>query len=177
MKELHISQVEETDLPLLIQLEQQTFLDAFESAYKPKDVEAFLHERKNMTVIHAEWTTKNTFFYILRHTGTPAGFLKLNLHKQPDNGTVFPEPVMELERIYLLSTFTGKQLGKELIAFAYQKARHHFVEALWLGVWEHNHKAQRFYEKEGFLHFGEHNFMVGQQQDRDLLLVKRMGNE
>ncbi|NLA43929.1 GNAT family N-acetyltransferase, partial [Candidatus Saccharibacteria bacterium] len=38
------------------------------------------------------------------------------------------------------------------------------------GVWEHNDKAIRFYEKLGFRPFGEHLFMLGSDPQTDLLM-------
>ena len=41
---------------------------------------------------------------------------------------------------------------------------------LWLGVWEKNLSAIRFYEKNGFTAFGEHIFMLGTDPQRDVLM-------
>ena len=44
----------------------------------------------------------------------------------------------------------------------------------WLGVWEHNTKAQAFYNRYGFEKFSQHRFMVGQKVDTDWLLKKKL---
>ena len=44
----------------------------------------------------------------------------------------------------------------------------------WLGVWEHNVKAQGFYRKYGFEKFSEHSFKVGDKVDTDWLLRKAL---
>ena len=44
----------------------------------------------------------------------------------------------------------------------------------WLGVWEHNTKAQAFYNRYGFEKFSQHHFMVGQKVDTDWLLRKKL---
>lgn len=41
-----------------------------------------------------------------------------------------------------------------------------------LGVWEHNHRALRFYEKNGFIAFGTHIFQLGNDQQTDILMKK-----
>ena len=43
---------------------------------------------------------------------------------------------------------------------------------VWLGVWEHNHRALRFYEKNGFTAFGTHIFQLGNDQQTDILMQK-----
>jgi ribosomal protein S18 acetylase RimI-like enzyme len=43
-------------------------------------------------------------------------------------------------------------------------------DTVWLGVWEHNPKAARFYEKCGFQVFGSHAFWVGNDCQTDNLM-------
>jgi len=172
MHDQHIRPVTETDLPVWMQLERDTFTETFSPVYASHDLQTFIQEKKNDSILKAEWEQKDSFFYILWEGPAAAGFIKLNLHRQPDNGTLLPTPVMELERIYVRSEFQSKKYGKQLMHFAYEQAKKNFVRTLWLGVWEHNLKARQFYEKEGFSAFGEHSFKVGSQVDRDLLLAK-----
>jgi ribosomal protein S18 acetylase RimI-like enzyme len=41
-------------------------------------------------------------------------------------------------------------------------------------VWEHNPKAQHFYQKLGFEKFSEHQFMVGSDPQTDWLMKKKI---
>jgi ribosomal protein S18 acetylase RimI-like enzyme len=41
---------------------------------------------------------------------------------------------------------------------------------LWIGVWENNLGAQRFYARHGFEKVGEHTFPVGRVVDREFTL-------
>jgi len=34
-------------------------------------------------------------------------------------------------------------------------------QSIWLGVWEQNHRAIRFYKKNGFVEFDRHIFRLG----------------
>lgn len=43
---------------------------------------------------------------------------------------------------------------------------------IWLGVWEHNSKAMRFYQKNGFYRISEHSFFVGDDEQTDIILRK-----
>ncbi len=52
------------------------------------------------------------------------------------------------------------------------QARAWGADMLWLGVWEHNDRALAFYARQGFREAGDHVFQIGQQIDRDLILVK-----
>jgi ribosomal protein S18 acetylase RimI-like enzyme len=41
-------------------------------------------------------------------------------------------------------------------------------------VWERNPKAIAFYRKNGFRVVGEHSFMLGRDQQRDLILAAQL---
>lgn len=163
-------------LDTLVVLEQQTFTETFRDTYSREDLETFLNDKKSPAAIKREMQQEGTRYYICYHGDTPAGFLKVNLDKQPDDKdrTILPPPVVELEKIYVLQAFQGFKLGKALIHHAYAVAREHGAKYIWLGVWEHNTKARNFYEGEGFERFGEHSFLVGSQLDTDWLYKKQL---
>lgn len=64
------------------------------------------------------------------------------------------------------------QLGRKLINFCTGWAKENDFKVIWLGVWEHNQKALRFYEKMGYEHFGEHTFLLGDDVQTDYLMKK-----
>ena len=43
---------------------------------------------------------------------------------------------------------------------------------LWLGVWEKNEGAIRFYERNGFCKIGAHSFLLGDEEQTDFLMRK-----
>lgn len=172
MTEPSVKPAQEADLPALALLESRTFRETFGNVYDRKDLEIFLSEKKSLSAITAAFNRPGCMYFILRDKDNAAGFIQLNLHRQPDNGTLLPEPVMELEKIYVLTEYLGKGYGKILMDHAIAIAGKNFVRTLWLGVWEHNHRALAFYQKQGFSAFGEHHFTVGRQTDRDLLMAK-----
>ena len=43
---------------------------------------------------------------------------------------------------------------------------------VWLGVWEENHRALQFYEKNGFTVFGKHDFVLGDDVQTDLMMKR-----
>jgi hypothetical protein len=44
------------------------------------------------------------------------------------------------------------------------------LQYMWLGIWEENPRAIRFYEKRGFEKFGSHSFRLGQDEQTDILM-------
>ena len=53
-------------------------------------------------------------------------------------------------------------------------AREKGFDWVWLGVWEHNHRAHAFYRKWGFERFGEHVFFVGLDAQTDWWMRRRL---
>lgn len=51
--------------------------------------------------------------------------------------------------------------------------QNHFPR-LWLGVWERNERAIKFYEKKGFNSFADHIFTLGNDAQRDVLMELKL---
>nr|WP_228115767.1 hypothetical protein [Sphingobacterium faecium] len=43
---------------------------------------------------------------------------------------------------------------------------------VWLGVWEENPRAINFYKKNGFEEFDKHVFILGDDEQTDILMKK-----
>lgn len=158
------------ELSLLQDLAKQTFRETFAHDNTEEELEAFFVDAYNLTTLKEEVTNPDCQHYFLRQDGQLAGYLKLNqggaqTEQELDNA-------FEIQRIYLLQAFQGRGLGKILFEFALEMAEQSSCDWVWLGVWEHNHKAQNFYAKYGFEKFGQHEFAVGDKIDVDWLLKK-----
>ncbi len=77
---------------------------------------------------------------------------------------------LEIQRFYVRSGFRGTGLAQALMTAAVERAREHGAGTIWLGVWEKNPRAFRFYQKCGFREFGAHTFVLGTDPQRDLLM-------
>ena len=53
-------------------------------------------------------------------------------------------------------------------------AQENKCDVMWLGVWEYNPRAIRFYEKHGFVEVGSHVFQLGKDPQIDLLMQKKL---
>ena len=60
------------------------------------------------------------------------------------------------------------------MAQAIQIAQAAEKQKIWLGVWEHNEPAKAFYTKWGFKQFGAHDFVMGDDRQTDLLMIKSL---
>lgn len=145
-----------------------TFEVTFAAENAASDMESYLNESFSLKQVQAELSNPESEFYFAEAENTIAGYLKLN------RGRAQTEPMgpdaVEIERIYVLEAYHGRQVGKWLLEKAMERARLSGANMLWLGVWEHNRRAIRFYEKYGFVPFGEHEFLLGEDLQTDILM-------
>ena len=94
--------------------------------------------------------------------------MKLNFDKaQTEPGH---HNTLEIQRIYILQAYQGKQIGKQLIQKTIEIGIENNLDYIWLGVWEHNVDAIKFYEKQGFKKFDTHIFKLGDDEQTDNLM-------
>jgi diamine N-acetyltransferase len=171
------------DLADLVALSRTTFADTYAHLNDPADFEAYLDSAFSETQMTEELAVPNTATYFVDYQNITAGYFKLNFNKSPDQSdrpqldndvfSSFREQSMtELERIYLIKEWQGKGLAAPMMAAIEAEAKAVGSTCLWLGVWEQNPKAMRFYEKCGFVHMGEHIFQIGSDAQRDWLMIK-----
>jgi ribosomal protein S18 acetylase RimI-like enzyme len=160
------------DAALLADLGARTFRETFERVTAPQDLERFIEETYGEAKQQAELADASRPAWVLELEGFPLGFLQLRLdHREP---CVTGQRPVELQRIYVLRSAQAAGLGAALMQTALDHARSWGADVLWLGVWENNAKALAFYARHGFREAGDHVFRIGQQIDRDLILVKEL---
>ncbi|WP_304676199.1 GNAT family N-acetyltransferase [uncultured Lactobacillus sp.] len=156
----------------LQQISRQTFLETFGSQNSTEDMRKFLDTAYAEEKLKDEVENANSSFYFLTVDNKVAGYLKVN-EGDAQTEQVVPN-ALEVERIYLKQDFQHQGLGLVLIKLAEKIAKEKDKDNMWLGVWEKNYQAQTFYEKDSFKRVSQHTFVVGEDPQTDLILVKRL---
>lgn len=165
---MQIRQLNHTDLPALRSISCETFYDTFAKHNRAEDMQTYLSQHFSDEQLSKELANPHMHFYFIEQQGEPIGYLKLNYHQAQ---TVLKTPnTVEIERIYVRKEWHGKGVGQALYEFALQQAKSQQLNALWLGVWEHNHQALSFYRKNGFIPFDSHIFQLGNDLQTDILM-------
>ncbi len=157
-----------SDLALLLEIAKKTFVDAFEKDNNPDDFNTYIRSAFSEKQFKKELTDVNSHFYVAYVEGALVGYFKLNEHQAQNEQ--FEDSSIELERIYILNTFQKQGFGRLLLFKAIEIARTKKVSFLWLGVWEENKAAIRFYERYGFERFDMHPYYIGRDKQLDWLL-------
>jgi GNAT superfamily N-acetyltransferase len=103
---------------------------------------------------------------------TVVGVAQLNFNTT-EEGLITSKPV-KLDRLYVQPTEQGGGLAALLLQAAEEEAKKRGYNGLWLGVWENNARAIRFYEKMGYIRRGEHFFWLGESKRRDWTMEKSL---
>ena len=167
---MRITSLTVSDVSILRGIARDTFIETFSEANKAEDMERYLTENFSEEQLARELSNPDSFFYVAEVNGHVVGYLKLNTaHAQTEPQAA---NALEIERIYVLGTHHGHGVGQALYHHAMSVAEDRKASYVWLGVWEHNHRALRFYEKNGFIAFGTHIFQLGNDQQTDILMKK-----
>jgi diamine N-acetyltransferase len=173
MKQIEIQRVMENDIDRLQIIGRTTFYETFAGHNTEDNIKLYLDKSFSTGKLAAELTNPDSEFYFAIVDNRVVGYLKINYG--PAQTELKDGKAVEIERIYVLREFHGKQVGQALFEKAVQIARKRKTEYLWLGVWGENHRAIGFYRKNGFVEFGTHIFMMGKSEQTDLMMRLEIG--
>lgn len=169
---MKIRKINIDDLEALRNLSIQTFMETFEEVNTEEDMQKYLDENLSIEKLKTELENVNSEFYFAENNGEILGYLKLNFKDAQTEK--LEENHFEIERIYVLKAFLGQKIGQILFDKAIEIGREKNLEYVWLGVWKENHRAIRFYGKNGFEIFGKHDFVLGEDVQTDLLMKMKI---
>ncbi len=174
MPEIIIRQAVPEDAKLLTDLAYTTFWDAFANHPKnaPDDLNYYMRQAFNQEQITAELSDAKNIFLIAEIDGEAAGYSKIIIDNI-EPGITAERPI-ELSRLYSHQKHLGQGVGQTLMDACFERAKAEGRDVMWLGVWEYNPRAQRFYEKNGFRVVGSHVFLLGKDEQTDLLMQKEL---
>lgn len=158
------------DAALLAELGAQTFSDTFAADNTPEDMAAYLASAFSLEQQAAELADPHCLFQIAEANGVAVGYGMLRSGSAPDGVT--GEKPIELVRLYVSIESLGSGVGAALMQACVGEAKNRGYQTLWLGVWEHNHRAQGFYRKWNFIDVGTHVFPLGDDLQTDILMQR-----
>ena len=169
---IEIKQITLNELAELKALSIKTFTDTFAKDNTPEDLKDYLDQAYTEKKLTSELQNEQSEFYFIYSDDQLAGYLKLNVNDAQTE--TIEENALEIERIYIDSGFKRLGLGKMLYNKAIERAKALNKTAIWLGVWERNFSAMKFYHEMGFTQVGEHSFYMGEDEQTDLIMKKEL---
>ena len=134
-----------SDAELLTELGARTFSDTFAADNTPEDLAAYLASAFNPEQQAAELADPRATF-LIAETGeinkVAVGYAMIRSADIPREVT--GDRPIELVRLYVSRESLGSGVGAALMQACIDEAKQRGYETLWLGVWEHNTRAQAF---------------------------------
>lgn len=156
--------------PLAVGIFNETF--AANPLNKPEDMQAYISEFLSVETFRRDLADQNSTFFVAEIDGEIIGYAKLSENSTED--CVSDKNPIELNKLYVSHAFHGQGIAQSLMEKCFAEAANKNYRTMWLGVWEYNHRAQKFYEKLGFRKVGTHIFQLGSDPQTDWVMEKSL---
>ena len=163
------------ELAELADVAARTFPLACPPSVTPDNVAAFIAENLSESRFREYLADPDRQVFVARDGDRVIGYAML-IRGQPDDDevqrAVSPRPAVEVSKIYVLPDRHGAGASAELMTAAVRWAEQAGAHSVWLGVNQQNHRAQRFYAKQGFTVTGTRTFRLGAGTENDYVMVR-----
>lgn len=161
-----------SDAELIADLSRTTFYDTFIDDNAKEDMDKFMDEVFTKDALMKEVGAANNIFLLAEDEGKAVGYVRIRENNiPPELGTT---NALEIARLYAAKESIGKGVGKALMQACVNIAMIQKANTLWLGVWEKNERAIRFYKQWGFEKFADTVFKLGNDVQNDWLMKKTL---
>ena len=137
-----------TDLEELQNICRKAYTQHFGDHWEEGGLEMYLKDQFGEDRLSNDLDNEMIHFYFVKDGDSCIGFCKINIdmpfEKEPNS------PSCELEKIYLLNEWTGKNYGKRALNFLLDIARSYDRKLIFLCVVDSNAPAIAFYLSQGF---------------------------
>jgi ribosomal protein S18 acetylase RimI-like enzyme len=158
------------DAVTLSEIGRQSFVETFGHLYTPENLGAFL-ENHNEENWRGELSDPRYAVRLGFVDGIAAAYVKLGPPSLPFTP---PKDSIELRQFYILKPWQGAGLAPAMMDWVFAEARRRGAKEVYLSVFVDNHRARRFYEKQGFEPVGRYDFMVGTHADEDIVMRRAL---
>lgn len=169
-----IRRAEASDIRGLSELASRSFRDTFAADNEPDNIEEYLRSSLTAESMRDEIAVASNVF-LLAFCGDdeePIGYAKLCTASS--ESSVGGENTLEIERIYADKRVIGRGVGAALMRACLSAADKLSCDTIWLGVWDQNDRAIRFYERWEFETVGTRSFAMGPELQNDLLMARKL---
>jgi diamine N-acetyltransferase len=165
-----IRRAEPNDASALAKLAEKTFRDTFAADNIADDMDQHCTDTYSTKIQTREILDPNIDTFVCEFENELIAYTQLGWLQAPD--FVSAQHPVEIRRFYVDLPWHGQGIAGALMNQVLEHVAFKNADQIWLGVWEHNPRAQRFYQKMGFLEVGDHVFQLGSDPQRDLIFAR-----
>jgi GNAT superfamily N-acetyltransferase len=168
---LSIRKATVADAEALSAFAARVFRETFAPDNDPMDMDAYLSEAFAPEKQAAEIADGSGVCLLAEVGETLAGYAFLRIEAADGRDPSVALPV-ELQRFYVDYAWHGRGVAPALMTACIDTARARGGVTMWLGVWERNPRAIRFYQKHGFVDIGAKEFRLGTDLQTDRVMSR-----
>lgn len=158
-----------SDAESLAKLAECTFRDTFRVDNVPTNIELHCANNFGADIQRREILDPNCITLLADVDGSLVAFAQVQLRSAKQ--CVSAKRPSELFRLYVLGDWLGRGIAHDVMAKVLATVANEGADVVWLGVWEQNPRAIAFYRKYGFEVVGDHEFQLGEDIQRDLVMA------
>lgn len=160
------------DAEALAALGRKTFVNTFGHLYPPDDLAAFCDEIYALPAQAALIAHPETEIRVASQGADLVGYCQIGEFKLPFDPA--GRRAMEIHRLYVLDRVKGAGVAAALMDWALARMRAQGAQDAFLGVYQNNPRAQRFYARAGFEIVGTYKFPVGHTIDDEFIMRRQL---
>lgn len=184
--------LDEAQIADYVQLARMTFPDACPASLDRRDIDAFIAENLTAEKFREYIESPEWILLGIRMGGELVGY-SLSLVPSDDGVAGMEEgapasaaldsgprdgPLIELSKFYVARPWRGSRIAGMLMASTLRELASVTVPwerpYVWLGTNRENHRARKLYEKLGFAVVGKRIFLVGDQNNDDIVMARAL---
>jgi ribosomal protein S18 acetylase RimI-like enzyme len=169
---LNIRRATLSDLQLICVLAITKHYEAYFELDPSQDLADYCIRFFNLEAVRKELENPNLTYLIAEFEGNAVGFAELREGKKVK--CMENKNAIEIQRIYVIEPMKGKGIGKALIEKCCEIGREKGYASIWLGVWDKNVEAQKFYRKIGMENVGLTDFSDGKNEFLNFVFSKEI---
>jgi diamine N-acetyltransferase len=172
--EFSIRRAEPNDAQELSVLGERLFRAAFAASNADEDMQLYVRSAFSRKRQERELSDPSTQVWLVQDESDRAiGYAMVRLGAA--DGEVDAKNPLEIVRFYVDAAWHGRGIAAALMSTCVDQARVWGCDQIWLGVWDQNPRAIAFYKKAGFRIVGAQPFLLGNDRQRDYIMVRAVG--
>jgi ribosomal protein S18 acetylase RimI-like enzyme len=172
MNDITFRRAVEADTLTLSMLATQVFLDTYAIGGIRPSVAREVQAQLGPAAIETLLARADSCLIVAECAQHLVGFMQSTAGAQHE--LVAQRPSVELDRLYVQEPFTGRGLGKALLAQAETHAAAQGAAVLWLTCWVGNTRALAFYARQGYAEFGSIDYVFEGERHENRVFAKTL---
>ena len=172
MTQVSISRALPADAHRVSVLARETFPLACPPGTTRENIELFCDTKLSVEAFAGYLANPHIRIWLATTQDEPVGYL-MSVGGEPADpaiaGALRMRPTIEISKVYVRESSHGSGVASDLMGVAVEDARTEGAQSVWLGVNKHNERANRFYERQGFVIVGERSLQVGESLEDDFV--------